>query len=109
MDPFEPKTKVVFAFDPDSFATHGTNPFFDPDPEEEATDDPEYNEIMREEQAEMGRAEEQAEEQVRRLRPSGTRIAPRAGIYYVLYMLMYARAGKQQESFRRHSSVYLSD
>jgi hypothetical protein len=108
-DPFEPKTKVDFAFDPDSFATHGTNPFFDPDPEEEATDDPEYNEIMREEQAEMGRAEEQAEEQVRRLRPSGTRIAPRAGIHYVLYMLMHARAGKQQESFRRHSSVYLSD
>ena len=61
-DPFEPKTKVDFAFDPDSFANHSTNPFFDPDPEEEDEGHaPEYNEIMREEQMEMGRGQEQAD------------------------------------------------
>ena len=65
-DPFEPKTKVDFAFDPDSFVTHGTDPFLEPDPEEEEGDhglehSPEYTEIMREEQMEMGRGQHQEE------------------------------------------------
>lgn len=30
-DAFQPKTKVDFAFDPDSFAVHGTDPFNDPE------------------------------------------------------------------------------
>ena len=60
-DPFEPKTKVDFAFDPNSFADHSTNPFFDPDPEEEEERHPEYDQIMREEQMEMGRGQEQSD------------------------------------------------
>lgn len=68
-DPFEPKTKVDFAFDPESFAMHGADPYLNPpDPEKEEAEEqedqhglvhnPEYNEILKEEQIEMGRGEQ---------------------------------------------------
>ena len=68
-----------FAFDPDSFANHGTNPFFDPYPEEEDEErDPEYNAIMREEQLDRGHERAEMEYVVPREKAPAPAPAPSA-------------------------------